>query len=189
MKVVANERYQRSDTVGHRPGAEARLGQPGRDADRRRRARRRALPQKTLKERGYKGKIYQTHGVANNDFLRVVRQGRARAPSCRPARCWSPSSCRPTTRCKKVGARLRRPSTRRRYGKGSARPSAATPRTPSVLLQAAIPVALKKAKPGTQGVPRRAARCARRRAGRRRRARRVQHDADRPPRARPARGA
>jgi branched-chain amino acid transport system substrate-binding protein len=30
-----------------------------------------ALPQKTLKERGYKGKIYQTHGVANNDFLRV----------------------------------------------------------------------------------------------------------------------
>ena len=30
-----------------------------------------ALPQKALKERGYKGKIYQTHGVANNDFLRV----------------------------------------------------------------------------------------------------------------------
>ncbi len=30
-----------------------------------------ALPQKTLKERGYAGKIYQTHGVANNDFLRV----------------------------------------------------------------------------------------------------------------------
>ncbi len=30
-----------------------------------------ALPQKTLKERGYQGKYYQTHGVANNDFLRV----------------------------------------------------------------------------------------------------------------------
>ena len=30
-----------------------------------------ALPQKTLKERGYTGKIYQTHGVANADFLRV----------------------------------------------------------------------------------------------------------------------
>ncbi len=30
-----------------------------------------AMPQKTLKERGYKGKMYQTHGVANNDFLRV----------------------------------------------------------------------------------------------------------------------
>ncbi|MDP0978140.1 hypothetical protein, partial [Klebsiella pneumoniae] len=30
-----------------------------------------ALPQKSLKERGYQGKIYQTHGVANADFLRV----------------------------------------------------------------------------------------------------------------------
>ena len=29
------------------------------------------MPQKALKERGYAGKIYQTHGVANNDFLRV----------------------------------------------------------------------------------------------------------------------
>ena len=33
--------------------------------------RRSALPQKTLRERGYKGPIYQTHGVANNDFLRI----------------------------------------------------------------------------------------------------------------------
>ena len=31
-----------------------------------------ALPQRTLKERGYKGAIYLTHGVANADFLRVV---------------------------------------------------------------------------------------------------------------------
>ena len=30
-----------------------------------------ALPQKALKERGYAGKYYQTHGVANADFLRV----------------------------------------------------------------------------------------------------------------------
>jgi branched-chain amino acid transport system substrate-binding protein len=29
------------------------------------------MPQKALKERGYTGVIYQTHGVANNDFLRV----------------------------------------------------------------------------------------------------------------------
>ena len=31
-----------------------------------------ALPQRTLKERGYKGAIYLTHGVAHADFLRVV---------------------------------------------------------------------------------------------------------------------
>lgn len=30
-----------------------------------------ALPQVELVNRGYKGRIYQTHGVANNDFLRV----------------------------------------------------------------------------------------------------------------------
>jgi len=30
-----------------------------------------ALPQTTLAERGYRGVVYQTHGVANNDFLRV----------------------------------------------------------------------------------------------------------------------
>ena len=30
-----------------------------------------ALPQKTLRERGWTGTIYQTHGVANADFLRV----------------------------------------------------------------------------------------------------------------------
>lgn len=30
-----------------------------------------ALPHATLKERGYKGLIYQTHGAANEDFLRV----------------------------------------------------------------------------------------------------------------------
>lgn len=30
-----------------------------------------ALPHATLKERGYKGVIYQTHGAANEDFLRV----------------------------------------------------------------------------------------------------------------------
>lgn len=31
-----------------------------------------ALPQKTLVERGYKGRIYQTYGIANRDFLRIA---------------------------------------------------------------------------------------------------------------------
>ncbi len=70
LKVVANERYQRNDTsvtgqvlklVAAKPEA-ILIGASGTPA---------ALPQKTLKERGYAGKIYQTHGVANNDFLRV----------------------------------------------------------------------------------------------------------------------
>ena len=70
LKVVSNERYNRTDAsvmgqvlklMGSNPDAVliAGSGTPA------------ALPAKTLKERGYKGKVYQTHGVANNDFLRV----------------------------------------------------------------------------------------------------------------------
>ncbi|MGI4846720.1 MAG: ABC transporter substrate-binding protein [Janthinobacterium lividum] len=70
IRIVANERFARPDTsvtgqvlkiMSANPDAVliAGAGTPA------------ALPQKTLKERGYKGKLYQTHGVANNDFLRV----------------------------------------------------------------------------------------------------------------------
>jgi len=70
LTVVANERFARSDTsvtgqtlklMAAKPDAVlvAGSGTPA------------ALPQKSLKERGYAGKMYQTHGVANADFLRV----------------------------------------------------------------------------------------------------------------------
>jgi branched-chain amino acid transport system substrate-binding protein len=70
IKLVAQERYQRADTsvtgqtlkiIASKPDAVlvAGSGTPA------------VLPQATLVERGYKGTIYQTHGVANRDFLRV----------------------------------------------------------------------------------------------------------------------
>jgi branched-chain amino acid transport system substrate-binding protein len=70
IKIVSTERYARTDTsvtgqvlklIASQPDAVfiAASGTPA------------VLPQATLVERGYKGKIYQTHGVANNDFLRV----------------------------------------------------------------------------------------------------------------------
>jgi branched-chain amino acid transport system substrate-binding protein len=70
LTIVASERYARADTsvtgqvlkiVAAKPDAVliAGSGTPA------------VLPQRTLKERGYTGKYYQTHGVANNDFLRV----------------------------------------------------------------------------------------------------------------------
>src|ERR1700730_16631171 len=70
IRIVANERFARNDSsvtgqvlkiMSKNPDAVliAGAGTPA------------ALPQKTLRERGYKGKYYQTHGVANNDFLRV----------------------------------------------------------------------------------------------------------------------
>lgn len=70
IKILASERYQRTDSsvtgqilkiVSQRPDAVfiAASGTPA------------ALPQVTLAERGYKGVVHQTHGVANNDFLRI----------------------------------------------------------------------------------------------------------------------
>jgi branched-chain amino acid transport system substrate-binding protein len=70
IRLAQVERYQRADTsvtgqvlklVGANPDAVliAGSGTPA------------VLPQATLIERGYKGVIYQTHGVANTDFLRV----------------------------------------------------------------------------------------------------------------------
>ncbi|WP_431107248.1 ABC transporter substrate-binding protein [Variovorax paradoxus] len=70
IKVVANERYARSDSsvagqvlkiVAARPDAvfAGNSGTPG------------ALPYIALADRGYKGKIYGTHGLINADFVRV----------------------------------------------------------------------------------------------------------------------
>jgi branched-chain amino acid transport system substrate-binding protein len=70
IKIVGAEKYGRTDTsvtgqvlklVGAKPDAVliAGSGTPA------------ALPQKELRARNYGGLIYQTHGVANGDFLRV----------------------------------------------------------------------------------------------------------------------
>jgi branched-chain amino acid transport system substrate-binding protein len=70
IKLVASESYQRVDTsvtgqalkiISANPDAVliAGSGTPA------------VLPQATLLERGYKGRFYQTHGIANRDFLRV----------------------------------------------------------------------------------------------------------------------
>lgn len=70
IKIVASERFGRTDTsvtgqvlkiVGARPDAVlvAGSGTPA------------ALPQKELRARNFTGTIYQTHGAANSDVLRV----------------------------------------------------------------------------------------------------------------------
>ncbi len=70
MKLVANERFQRSDQsvigqvakiIAANPDAVliAAAGGPT------------ALPQIALADRGYKGQIYQTHGAATPDFVRL----------------------------------------------------------------------------------------------------------------------
>ena len=71
MQLVATERYARSDRsvagqvlriLGSRPDAVliGASGTPG------------VLPMSTLRERGFQGVIYQTHGMANQDVLRLA---------------------------------------------------------------------------------------------------------------------
>ena len=70
ISIVAEERYARPDTsvagqvlklVAANPDA-ILIGASGTGA---------ALPQAALRERGYKGLIYQTHGAASMDFIRI----------------------------------------------------------------------------------------------------------------------
>jgi branched-chain amino acid transport system substrate-binding protein len=146
LEIIANERYARSDTsvtgqvlklMNAKPDAIliAGSGTPA------------ALPQRTLKERGYSGRIYQTHGVANNDFLRVGAKDvegtvlpsgpvlvAAQLPKDHPLRA---TGLDYIERYQKA------------YGAGSVSTFGAHAWDAGLLLQAAVPQALKKAKPGT----------------------------------------
>ena len=73
IRLVATEYYQRTDTsvigqalklLSAKPDAVlvAGVGGPG------------VLPQTTLRDQGYKGTIYQTHGVATDDFIRLGKE-------------------------------------------------------------------------------------------------------------------
>ena len=77
IKIIANERYARSDSsvtaqvlraLAARPDA-IMLGGTGTPG---------ALPVIALSERGYKGPLYGNHGLISADFLRLGRQGRQR---------------------------------------------------------------------------------------------------------------
>jgi branched-chain amino acid transport system substrate-binding protein len=147
IEVVANERFNRTDTsvtgqilkiLAAKPDA-VLIGGAGTPA---------ALPQKSLKEKGYKGQIYQTHGVANADFLRVCGKD-CEGTMLPTGPVLVRRSCRRITR-----SRSRRPSTspgtRPPTERGTCRLSAHTPGMPALLLAAAVPVALKKGQPGTK---------------------------------------
>jgi len=147
IKVLASERYQRTDTsvtgqvlkiVSAKPDAVliAGSGTPA------------ALPQKTLKERGYSGKIYQTHGVANRDFLRVC--GKDCEGTWLPAGPVLVADQLPADHPVKKSATAYVEAYEKAHGKNSVSTFGAHAWDAGVLLQAAVPVALKKAQPGTK---------------------------------------
>ena len=146
LTIVANERYNRTDTsvtgqvlkiLAARPDAVlvAGSGTPA------------ALPQKTLKERGYAGKFYQTHGVANNDFLRVG--GKDVEGTFLPSGPVLVATQLPADHPVKKSALDYAAKYEAAFGKGSVSTFGGHAWDAGQLLQAAIPAAVKKAQPGT----------------------------------------
>jgi branched-chain amino acid transport system substrate-binding protein len=147
LQIVANERYNRADTsvtgqvlkvLAAKPDAVlvAGAGTPA------------ALPQKTLKEKGYKGVFYQTHGVANNDFLRVC--GKDCEGTRLPTGPLLVAAQLPADNPLKKAALDYVGRYEAAHGKGSATAFGGYAWDAGLLLQNAVPAALKKAKPGSK---------------------------------------
>ncbi|WP_110399150.1 ABC transporter substrate-binding protein [Sphaerotilus hippei] len=145
IRMVSAERFQRQDTsltaqslktLAARPDA-VLIAAPGSSS---------VLPQTTLHDQGYKGKVYQTHGAALPDFLKLGGkkvEGTILAASAMLVLDQVPDS-HPT---RKIAAS---------YVAAYEKLHGSKPATfganvfdAGLLLQAAIPVALKSGKPGT----------------------------------------
>lgn len=106
-----------------------------------------ALPQKTLRQRGYTGAIYQTHGVANNDFLRIC--GKDCEGTLLPVGPVQMARSLPDSHPVKASAMEYVEAYEAVHGPGSVSSFGGYAWDAGVLLQAAIPEALKTAQPGT----------------------------------------
>ena len=145
IKVVAEEKYNRNDAsvtgqilkiVAANPDA-VLIGASGTPA---------ATPQKELAARNYKGKVYQTHGIANPDFLRVV--GKEGNGTILPAGPMLVYEQLPASNPVKKSAAEYVTKYEAKYGTRSTFGGHAW--DAYLLLSHAIPDALKKAKPGTK---------------------------------------
>lgn len=147
IKLVATERFARSDTsvtgqalklVSANPDA-ILIVASGSGA---------AMPEMAVVERGYKGKLYQTHAAATRDLMRVggkevegtyVVSGPAVVADQLPAS--NPS--------KPFGIEFIQ-GYEKAYGPGSRNQFAAHGFDVALLLEKAVPIALKKGQPGTK---------------------------------------
>jgi len=147
IKVVAEEKYNRNDTsvtgqvlkiLAAQPDAVliAGSGTPA------------ATPHKDLVARGYKGRIYQTHGVANADFLRVV--GADGNGALLPAGPMLVYEQLPDTNAVKKSAADYVQRYEAKYGPGSRTTFGGHAWDAYMLLRQAIPQALAKGQPGSK---------------------------------------
>jgi branched-chain amino acid transport system substrate-binding protein len=147
IQIVASERYARPDTsVGGQilkilaasPDA-VLVGASGTPA---------ALPQRTLVERGYKGLVYHTHGVATADFLRVG--GKDVEGAYLPLGPAVVAAQLPPDHPSRAPALDLIARYEKAWGAGTFSSFASHAWDAGLLLEAAVPKALAKAKPGTR---------------------------------------
>ena len=146
LAIVANERYARNDSsvtaqtlklIAARPDAVliAAVGGPA------------VLPQATLYDQGYKGRVYQTHAVATDDFIRLGRE-KVEGTILAAGSMLVIDDIADTDPIKHVASGYMS-AYEKRFG---TRPATFGANTfdAGLLLQRAIPIALKSAKPGTE---------------------------------------
>jgi branched-chain amino acid transport system substrate-binding protein len=146
IKILTVEKFQRSDTSTTAQALRAMQGNPnailiiaaGTPA---------ATPHRALVERAYRGKIYETGGTANADFLRVG--GKAVEGAYLPAPPLIVAEQLPDGYPTKATALKFLKLYEGKYGLGSRSTFAGHLWDAIKLLEASIPVALKTAKPGT----------------------------------------
>src|SRR3954471_4855698 len=146
MTLVDEERFARPDTsvtgqvlklVAANPEA-ILVGASGTAA---------ALPQTELRERGYQGLIYQTHGAASMDFIRIAGKA-AEGVLMASGPVMDPEDQPGSALTKKPGLALNK-AYEAKYGPSSRSQFAGHSYDAFLVLERIIPVALKKAKPGT----------------------------------------
>jgi len=146
IKIVDEERFARPDTsvagqvlklVAANPDA-ILIGASGTAA---------ALPQSALRERGYKGLIYQTHGAASMDFIRIAGKA-AEGVLMASGPVMDPEGQPDSALTKKPGLALNT-AYEAKYGPNSRSQFAGHSFDAFKVLERIVPVALKTAKPGT----------------------------------------
>jgi branched-chain amino acid transport system substrate-binding protein len=146
MTLVDEERFARPDTsvagqvlklVAANPDA-VLVGASGTAA---------ALPQSALRERGYKGLIYQTHGAASMDFIRIAGPA-AEGVIMASGPVMSPETQPDSALTKKPGLALNT-AYEAKYGPNSRSQFAGHSYDAFEVLKRVVPVALKSGKPGT----------------------------------------
>lgn len=147
LKQVAEERYARADTsvagqvlklVAARPDA-VLVAASGTAA---------ALPVIGLRERGYKGPIYQTHGAVTRDFIRIA--GKSAEGVIFTSGPVVAADIQPDSALTKAPGVAYTKAYEAKFGAGTVTQFGAHMNDVFELLKRVVPVALKTAKPGTQ---------------------------------------